>query len=197
MTAQIQPVYAGEQAHSNNNINPAVMGLGGQPLNIDQFALADIWVVDDATYVDLSRADRQVLEPDHFRSNTPCHNPSRARALMGDKLVIARDGTRGFILSVAPQTMTATAEGFFKRAFVAPGEKLFGRYESVADLHERLALRGAVERFNFGTHEPTFALYVSNPKPWSEERLSAAVLRRALERRLASQNLGPAPALGL
>lgn len=197
MTAQSQTTYVAEQGHSNNNINGAVIALGGQPLNVDQFALADIWVVDDATYADLNRDGRQVLEPDHFRSNTPCHNLPRARALMGDKLVIARDGTRGFVLSVSQQTITATAEGFFKRASVASGEKLFGRYDSVADLHERLALRGAVERFNFGTQEPTFALYISSPKPWSEERLNPAALRRALERRMASQTLGPAPVLGL
>jgi hypothetical protein len=195
MTAQSNPAYAGEQGHSNNNA--ALIALGGQPVNVDQFALGDIWVVDDATYADLNRDKRHVLEPDHFRSNTPCHNMNRARALMGEKLVVSKDGTRGFILSVEQQTMTATADGFFVRNFVKDGEKLFGRYDSPADLKERLALRGAVERFGFGDHEPTFALYVSSPKPWSEERLSPAALRRALERRLSSQTLGPAPVLGL
>lgn len=195
MTAQSQPANAGEQGHSNNNA--AIIALGGQPLNVDQFTLADIWVVDDATYADLCRDKRQVLEPDHFRSNTPCHNMDRARALMGDKLVVTRDGKRGFVLHVEKQTMTATAEGFFVRNGVPAGEKLFGRYESPADLKERLALRGAVERFGFGDHEPTFALYVSSPKPWSEERLNASALRRAVERRQSSQKLGSTPVFGL
>lgn len=197
MTAQSTPAYAGEQGHNHSNSNAALIALGGQPVNVDQFALADIWVVDDATYADLYRDRRHVLEPDHFRSNTPCHNMNRARSLLGDKLVVARDGSRGFVLQVEPQTMTGTAEGFFIRNFVKPGEKLFGRYESAAELQERLTLRGAVERFDFGAHEPTFALYVSSPKPWSEERLNPSALRRAVERRQSSQSLGAAPVLGL
>jgi hypothetical protein len=182
------------QSYTDNNAILTV--LDGDLITAESFDVEDIWVVDEETYADLQRDMRMALEPDHFRSNTPYHNPDRARAVMGEKLIVARDGSKGFVLCVSEKVRTASAEGFFCSARVIPGEKLFGRYESPQILKDRFGIRAATEGFDVGTVEPTFALYISYPRPFSADKVTPAIARRAIERRNAA-NVGPVPALGL
>jgi hypothetical protein len=188
MQTSAQKTHDGEQA--------ILTVLGGRAITVETYDVEDIWVVDDETYADLNRDLRKVLEPDHFRSNTPYHDPDRARAVMGTKLVVASDGSRGFVLHIGEKVRTATAEGFFRSCRVIPGESLFDRYETPAQLKARFAGRAAAEGFDPGQLEPTFALYVSWPQPFSAERVTPAIARRAIERRQTA-GLGSAPAFGL
>ncbi|MBU0800026.1 MAG: hypothetical protein KKA05_03400 [Alphaproteobacteria bacterium] len=182
------------QTYTGNNAILTV--LGGERITVENFDVEDIWVVDEDTYADLQRDMRMALEPDHFRSNTPYYNPDRARAVMGEKLIVARDGSKGFVLCVSEKVRTASAEGFFRSARVIPGEKLFGRYDTPQILKDRFGARAATEGFDAGTVEPTFALYVSYPRSFSAEKVTPEIARRAIERRNAA-NVGPVPVLGL
>jgi hypothetical protein len=188
--------HLNDQAHLNDHINDNVIRAAGPELSVEDFTADDIWVVDEGTFRDLGLQRRHVLEPDYFRSNTPYHDCERARALMGLKLVVCRDTGKGFILEVGDKVRTATAEGFFKSCNIISGGMLFGRYESVQILKKRFEGRLHKDGVEKGVLEPTFALYISSPVPFSAARITPEMAGAALAKRREAA-LGPAPVLGL
>lgn len=192
MTASVQNISLSNTGLSgllNDNIS-------ARAVNGDRFAPADIWVVDEETYADLKRNDRQVLELDYMRSNAPYYDPQRARALRGDKLVVARDGSKGFVLQVDGRISAATAEGFFISHRLEAGQKLAGRYDSAESVNARAVSRATAEGFELGDHVPVLAMYQSRPQPFSEETVTPAIAQYAIQRREGA-GLGEATPLGL
>lgn len=189
--------HLNDQAHLNDPLNDNVIrAVGSETLTAEDFAVEDIWIVDEQTFRDLNTPRRHVLEPDYFRSNTPYHDCERARALMGLKLVISRETGKGFILEVNGKVRTATAEGFFKSCNIISGGALFGRYDDMRILKKRFAGRMAKDGIDTGTLEPTFALYISSPVPFSGARVTPELAGAAMARRKEA-GLGSAPVLGL
>lgn len=180
MTANVQNIssLASTGLSSLLNDNMSVKAVSG-----DRFAPADIWIVDEETYADLKRNDRRVLELDYMRSNAPYYDPQRARALRGDKLVVARDGSKGFVLQVDGRISAATAEGFFISHRLEAGQKLAGRYESAESVNALAVARVTAEGFELGDHVPVLAMYQSRPQPFSEEAVTPAIAQYAIKRR--------------